>query len=90
MLKEQISQAEKVDGLNKLAFDIRNQDTQRAIALSQEAQKISTEINYPQGLAAALNNEGFCYVQISAYDLALDTYRLRTTSRSIGQPRAAE
>src|ERR1041385_6914835 len=69
---EKISSKEKVDELNKLAFEIRNTDTQRSISLSKEAQQISSEINYAEGNAAALNNEGFCYVQITNYELALE------------------
>ena len=72
MIAAKISQVEKADELNKLAFELRNNETQRAITLSQEAQKISSEINYSEGLATALNNEGFCYVQISNYELALE------------------
>ncbi|MBI4946578.1 MAG: SpoIIE family protein phosphatase [Bacteroidetes bacterium] len=63
---------EKVDAMNQRAFEIRNSDTQQAIALSQEAQKLSMEINYPEGKATALANEGFCYVQITNYELALE------------------
>src|SRR3954465_13778935 len=63
---------QKVDAMNQLAFEIRNSDTQRAITLSKEAQKISLEINYPDGNATALANEGFCYVQITDYELALE------------------
>lgn len=58
--------------MNRTAFEIRNTETERAINLSKEAQKISTEINYREGLATALNNEGFCYVQITDYGLALE------------------
>ncbi len=63
---------EKVDSINQLAFEVRNTDTQRAILLSDEAQKLSSEINYPAGNAAALSNEAFCYVQITNYELALE------------------
>jgi len=71
-MSEKVSIIEKVDALNQLTFDIRNSDTQRAITLSKESQKISAEINYPEGKAAALANEGFCYVQIANYELALE------------------
>lgn len=63
---------QKVDALNELAFEIRNTDTERCILLSKEAQKISKAINYVDGNARALNNEAFCYVQITDYDLALE------------------
>jgi len=63
---------EKTDALNALAFEIRNTATNRSIELSKEAQNISSQINYPEGKAAALNNEGFCYVQITNYELALE------------------
>jgi serine phosphatase RsbU (regulator of sigma subunit)/Tfp pilus assembly protein PilF len=63
---------EKVDALNKLAFEIRNNETQRSISLCMEAQKLADEINYPEGKATALNNEGFCHVQITNYELSLE------------------
>ena len=72
MAAEKISLKEKVDELNKLAFELRNNDTQRAIAIAQEAQNFSKELDYREGLATALNNEGFCYVQITNYELALE------------------
>lgn len=62
----------KVDSINQLAFEIRNSDTARSITLCKEAQKISTEINYPEGNATALANEAFCYVQIANYDISLE------------------
>ncbi len=63
---------EQVDAMNQLAFDIRNSDTSRSISLCQEAQNISSEINYPEGNATALANEGFCNVQMSNYERALE------------------
>ncbi len=63
---------QKADAINQLAFEIRNSDTQRSISLCKQAQKISSEINYPEGKATALANEGFCYVQITNYELALE------------------
>ncbi len=82
MMSEKISELEakvstatdiqKVDAMNQLAFEIRNSDTQQAITLSKDAQKISLKINYPNGNATALTNEGFCYVQITNYELALE------------------
>lgn len=67
-----LNSKENVDAINQLAFDIRNTDTSRSIALSKEAQKRSNEIHYPKGNATALANEAFCYVQITDYDLALE------------------
>ncbi len=72
MIEEKTSVREKVDELNKLAFEIRNTDTRRAITLSKEAQALSAEISYEEGKATGLNNEGFCYVQITDYELALE------------------
>ena len=62
----------KVDVINQLAFEVRNSDTQRSIVLCKEAQKISSDINYSEGNATALANEGFCYVQITNFELALE------------------
>lgn len=71
-IKEQESNVQKVEALNELAFEIRNTDTPRSILLSKEAQEISSTIRYVLGKATALNNEAFCYVQITDYDLALE------------------
>ena len=71
-MSENNSIKEKVDAINQLAFEIRNSDTQRSISLCKEAQKLSSKINYPEGKATALTNEGFCYVQITDYELALE------------------
>ena len=67
-----IDEIQRADAMNQLAFEIRNTDTHRSISLSKEAQKIASEINYSEGNATALNNEGFCYVQITDYELALE------------------
>lgn len=67
-----VATKEKVDAINQLAFEIRNSDTQRSISLCKEAQNFSSEINYPEGKATALANEGFCYVQIANYELSLE------------------
>jgi serine phosphatase RsbU (regulator of sigma subunit) len=71
-MSEKNSTREKIDGLNKLAFEIRNNETQRSIALCAEAQKLADEINYSEGKATALNNEAFCHVQITNYELSLE------------------
>jgi serine phosphatase RsbU (regulator of sigma subunit) len=63
---------EKIDAINQLAFEIRNSDTQRSIILSKESQKLSILLDYPIGNATSLANEGFCYVQITNYELALE------------------
>jgi serine phosphatase RsbU (regulator of sigma subunit) len=66
------SPIEKVDALNELANEIRNSNTKRSIALSKQAHDLAQEINYSDGIATALSNEAFCYVQITDYDLALE------------------
>ena len=71
-MSEKNSIKEKVDELNKLAFEIRNNETQRSITLCTEAQKLADKIDYPEGKATALNNEGFCHVQITNYELSLE------------------
>jgi serine phosphatase RsbU (regulator of sigma subunit) len=63
---------EKVDTINQLAFEIRNSDTPRSILLSKKSQELSKLLNYPIGNATSLANEGFCYVQITNYELALE------------------
>ncbi|MFN7911210.1 MAG: SpoIIE family protein phosphatase [Bacteroidota bacterium] len=63
---------EKIDAINQLAFEIRNSDTPRSISLSKQSQELSILLNYPNGNATSLANEGFCYVQITDYELALE------------------
>ena len=63
---------QKVDALNELAFEKRNIDTPLSINYSKKANEIALEINYPLGQAQALSNEGFCYVQMTDYELALE------------------
>jgi serine phosphatase RsbU (regulator of sigma subunit) len=63
---------EKIDAINQLAFEIRNSDTPRSILLSKESQELSLLLNYHNGNATSLANEGFCYVQITNYELALE------------------
>lgn len=76
LLESAISNAKddksKVDRINQLAFEIRNSDTERSIALSKEAQTISSRINYSEGRATAITNEAFGHVQITDYKLALE------------------
>ena len=63
----------EIDSLNSKAFDIRNTDTQKSILLCRQAIELATKINYSLGNAVALKNIAFCYIQISEYQLALET-----------------
>lgn len=71
-IAETAAALQQADALNQLAFEIRNSDTPRSIGLSQQAHQLAASLNYANGQAAALNNEGFCYVQLTDYDKALE------------------
>jgi signal transduction histidine kinase len=62
--------SERVDGLNRQAWDLRATDTQQAIALSEQARVAAERCNYRQGLAQSLFISGHCHYRIADYELA--------------------
>jgi len=75
-LETALERRERIDTLNALAWELRQSDTRRALALSEEAQQLACDGDYEQqpyqkGLAESLRNMGWIYLQLSQYQLAL-------------------
>jgi tetratricopeptide (TPR) repeat protein len=56
---------EKIDDLNQLAWEVRVNDSPKALQLSEESVKLSRSINYTKGLAEGLRSLGFAYIRLS-------------------------
>ncbi len=67
---------ERIDALVELAREIGNQDATRALALSEDAYKLSQEPLYPKGLASSLLHAGYALWQLGNYDESLSKSRL--------------
>jgi signal transduction histidine kinase len=52
---------EKVDILNKICWDLRNKDFNKALAFGEKANQISEKINYYDGLSKSLSFMGVVY-----------------------------
>ncbi len=72
----QLSVQERIDALIEMACEISNQDAARALALSEEAYKLSQEPLYPKGLAGSLLQAGYALWQLGNYDESLAKSRL--------------
>lgn len=63
---------EKVDLLNKSAWELRRIDTKKAFALSQQAHATANSINYQKGIVESLRTIGFCHWYFSNLVTALE------------------
>jgi adenylate cyclase len=61
----------EIDKCNETAWELRNDDTKRALDLSLEALRLAQEEVYPKGMALAYRNIGVCQYLLSNYDAAL-------------------
>ncbi|MBU0491661.1 MAG: GGDEF domain-containing protein [Chloroflexi bacterium] len=61
----------RVDVLNALAWELRAADTARALAMSQEANKLARRIAYGRGLGYSLLYAGICHVRLADREAAL-------------------
>jgi len=66
--------ADKVDLLNRLAFELRSRDTDKAIIYASEAYDISKNNNYNYGLVNALSNWGLVLQYKGEYDKSLEKF----------------
>ncbi len=57
----------KTDELNKLAWDVRVKDSNKALQLSEEAISLAKEVNYIRGMAEGLRTLGFSYIRMSKH-----------------------
>ncbi len=62
----------KIDDLNSVAYEMRVNDSTKAMTLSREAVELATEIHYEKGLARGLATLGFSYIRISQHEEALN------------------
>jgi tetratricopeptide (TPR) repeat protein len=65
---------ERVDLLNKLAYEIKENETQQSVAHSTEALQLARELEYEQGEVTALNNLGIGHYFLADYARALNYY----------------
>jgi diguanylate cyclase (GGDEF)-like protein len=71
------TQREKIDALNDLAWELRDQQPERALILAQQASEFSTSGEfltqpYNTGLAVSLTTRGYLNIRQEKLDLALD------------------
>ncbi|HEX6847227.1 MAG TPA: tetratricopeptide repeat protein, partial [Chitinophagaceae bacterium] len=66
---------EKIDDLNYQAWNIRVQDSPKALSLCKEALDLARGINYIKGIAEGTRSLGFCYGRLSRNDEALNVLR---------------
>ena len=57
----------KADELNKLAWDVRVEDSTKALLLSEEAISLAKPLNYIKGIAEGFRTLGFSYIRISKH-----------------------
>ena len=62
---------DKIDQLNRQAWDVRVSDSPVAFELSKEAVRLSREIAYTKGLAEGLRTFGFSHIRLSKNNDAL-------------------
>ena len=62
----------KIDDLNSVAYEMRVNDSTKAMTLSREAVELATEIHYEKGLARGLATLGFSYIRIPQHEEALN------------------
>jgi signal transduction histidine kinase/Tfp pilus assembly protein PilF len=65
---------ERVDLLNQLAYEIKENETQQSVAHSTEALQLARELEYEQGEVTALNNLGIGHYFLADYARALNYY----------------
>jgi tetratricopeptide (TPR) repeat protein len=63
---------QKVDLLNQLAWGLREEDSPRALELSQSAENLAAGLNYPLGVALSWRNQGYCYLRVGKPHQVLD------------------
>jgi len=73
MDNETIVQAlqDKIDQLNRQAWDVRVYDSLKSFELSRESVELARSINYHSGLAHGLKSLGFSYIRIAKNNEAL-------------------
>jgi signal transduction histidine kinase/Tfp pilus assembly protein PilF len=82
---------ERVDLLNELAFEVKENEPGRTVDLAAKALELARDLDYVEGQATALNNLGIGHYFISDYARALDFYSdcLELSERSGNRLRSA-
>jgi two-component system NtrC family sensor kinase len=62
---------DKIDQLNRQAWDVRVYDSLKSLELSRESVELARSINYHSGLAHGLKSLGFSYIRIAKNNEAL-------------------
>ena len=71
---------EKVDILNRMAYDIRTENPEKSLSIAQVALDTSEKINYANGRANALFNRAFANRKLMNYEEALKGYKEAATA----------
>lgn len=86
---KELSKQKKVDKLNELSINYKSKNYIVSKELASQAEKIANEINYKDGEALALRNQGVVLTNESKYDEALSIYTkaltLTKSKKIIGQ-----
>ena len=62
---------EKIDSINREAWETRVNDSPRSLSRSQESLELAKSINYRKGIADGLRNIGFCNIRLARNDEAV-------------------
>jgi len=63
---------DKIDQLNRQAWDVRVTDSTQAFELSKEAVRLARDLEYTKGLAEGLRTFGFTHIRLSKNNEALE------------------
>ncbi|MEW5814447.1 MAG: diguanylate cyclase [Spirochaetota bacterium] len=77
---------QKIDTLNKSAWEVMLNDPLAGLSLSQQSLSLSKDIVYKRGVADSCLNMGWCYIYMAKYQTALDELQKALTEYvSIGE-----
>lgn len=62
----------RIDLLNEIALEIRNDDVDRALIMAEEIIEQSQALNYQSGIGNGMNHKGACYWIMGEYEDGLD------------------
>lgn len=74
----------EIDALNERAWDLRENDAQQALALSQQARQAAEESQYPHGQAQALLCSGACRWMLADMGGMADLFEALRLFRQVG------
>lgn len=74
LLRTNISDVTRVDILNRVAFLLRNNDVKKSLSYALQANKLSKQINYKNGLAESYGYMGLLYYREGRHDLSVEAH----------------